>query len=653
MNGKKLLMAAAGAGGEGLNVEDVFHTQVYTGTNANQQVTNNIDLSTEGGLLWFKSRSNIDNYRLINTERGLTKSLSSHLAAQETIYNASFPWLVSFNTDGYTIGNQNDTNFSGYKYVGWTFRKAPKFFDIVTWTGNGVNGRSISHSLNSLVGMITVKCTSTNGTNWSTWHRGASGTLWLNSTNADSANGGGQATSGFVYNPGSNTSAFTVDNGANVNQSGREYVAYLWAHNNNDGGFGLTSDQDIIKCGSYQSDGAASEIDVNLGFEPQFVMAKAVSTTGNWHVQDVQRGMAIASSTNPYLQWNTSDYESADGTAGGIVPLNNGFRVGLMGDINIFNAQQTYIYMAIRRGPMAVPTSATDVFAVDDVSNGAFEPDSISGFPVDFVLRRYINTTNNWVVCDRLRGHYHLKTNSTDAEAALNSSTTKFDYMNGVNNIFSTNNTNFYHWMWKRAPGYFDVVAYTGTGSTRTVAHNLGAAPEMMWFKGRNQSAYNWMVYHKNISPANGIYLSDSGAASGASFQFANTAPTATVFTVGSGVDVNSSNEPYIAYLFATAPGVSKVGSFTGTAATQTIDCGFSSGARFVLIKETNTTGGWMVFDTERGIVSGNDARLELDDTGAESTASDILDPHSSGFQLPSSSFVNASGRECIFYAIA
>jgi len=94
------------------------------------------------------------------------------------------------------------------------------------------------------------------------------------------------------------------------------------------------------------------------------------------------------------------------------------------------------------------------------------------------------------------------------------------------------------------------------------------------------------------------------------------------------------------------------VGSYTGNGSTQNIDCGFSSGARFVLIKRTDSTGGWWVFDTERGIVSGNDPLLYLHLTNAENTTLDFIDPYSSGFAVTATSS-NVSGGTYIFYAIA
>ena len=128
-----------------------------------------------------------------------------------------------------------------------------------------------------------------------------------------------------------------------------------------------------------------------------------------------------------------------------------------------------------------------------------------------------------------------------------------------------------------------------------------------------------------------------------------STAPTASVFTVGSAGDVNSSSHTYIAYLFATVAGVSKVGSFTATGSDVNVDCGFTNGAKFVLIKRTNTADDWFIF---RDIASGNDKRLKLNTTDAEATGSDNIDPLSSGFTM-TSGILGDSGNEFIFYAIA
>jgi hypothetical protein len=207
--------------------------------------------------------------------------------------------------------------------------------------------------------------------------------------------------------------------------------------------------------------------------------------------------------------------------------------------------------------------------------------------------------------------------------------------------------------MWKRAPSFCDVVAYTGNNQLRTINHNLGAVPEMMWLK-RRDAADIWTVYHSALGAGKRLKLHQTTAAEDDLSSFNNTAPTDSVFTINANVNqLNASGSTYIAYLFASLDGVSKVGSYTGNGSTQNIDCGFSSGARFVLIKGSTVAINWYVFDTERGIVAGNDAELYLDITNAEATFRDTIDPYSSGFSLTGNGVINVSGETYIFYAIA
>jgi hypothetical protein len=100
---------------------------------------------------------------------------------------------------------------------------------------------------------------------------------------------------------------------------------------------------------------------------------------------------------------------------------------------------------------------------------------------------------------------------------------------------------------------------------------------------------------------------------------------------------------------------VSKVGSYTGTGTTLQVDCGFTAGARFVLIKRTDSTGSWYVWDTARGITSSSDPYLLLNSTAAEVTGTDYIDPYSAGFEISSSApaEINASGGSFIFLAVA
>ena len=137
--------------------------------------------------------------------------------------------------------------------------------------------------------------------------------------------------------------------------------------------------------------------------------------------------------------------------------------------------------------------------------------------------------------------------------------------------------------------------------------------------------------------------------------QWNSTTPTGSVFTLGNSSTVNGSGSRYMAYLFASLDGVSKVGSYTGNGTNQTIDCGFTAGASFILIKRTDSTGDWYVWDTERGVVAASDPHLSFNTTAVEITTDDSIDPANSGFIVNqvSATNINVSSGSYIFYAIA
>ncbi len=118
---------------------------------------------------------------------------------------------------------------------------------------------------------------------------------------------------------------------------------------------------------------------------------------------------------------------------------------------------------------------------------------------------------------------------------------------------------------------------------------------------------------------------------------------------------VNATNQSFIAYLFASVAGISKFGSYTGTGNDLNVDCGFSAGARFVLIKRSDATGDWYLWDSVRGIVSGNDPYILLNSSAAQVTNTDYIDPLASGFTVTSSApaALNNNGGTYLFYAIA
>ena len=168
---KALTAAAGNAGGDNLYVEDVFSTYLYEGNAGTQTITNGIDLAGEGGLVWTKNRDSAswDN-GLTDTERGLGKTLMSNLTAQETLASD----IYAFNSDGFDLGYATGFGNAIGSNASWTFRKAEKFFDVVTYTGDGTNGRSITHNLGVTPAFMVVKKTSATA-EWAIWHQSVNG----------------------------------------------------------------------------------------------------------------------------------------------------------------------------------------------------------------------------------------------------------------------------------------------------------------------------------------------------------------------------------------------------------------------------------------------------------------------------------------------
>ena len=627
-------------------IEEVFSTYLYTGTGAALTITNNIDLSTKGGLTWIKGRSGATGHRLTDTARGVTKSLESNSTAAEATESTG---LTAFGTTGFTIGADADYNTSAATYASWTFRKQPKFFDVVTWTGDGAN-RTIAHALGSVPACIMVKRTDTTG-DWQVYHRSLANTeyLVLNSTAA-------KATGATRWNSTTPTSTvFSLGTDATVNASGGTYVAYIFAHDA--GGFGLTGTDNVISCGTYTGNGTAG-LAVTLGYESQWVLIKQSSAAGNdWIMYDQFRGMTDSSGRLIYANAST-----AEQNASYVIPNATGFTLNTASTA-VNGSGSTYIYIAIRRGPMKVPTTGTSVFSPN--AHIGTEPTRkviTAGFPVDLSIQAYRNLSGAayFGFTDRLRGGtQYLVPYDTSAEGAsaspdnfLFDSNTTLTSGQGAWNNTNANGLSFN--LLRRAPSFFDEVCYTGTGVARTVSHNLAAVPELMIVKSRSRSPSKWPFYSASTGNTKELFLNTTAAAV-TNDTWNNTTPTSSVFSTDGGPNVNDSGSTYVAYLFATCAGVSKVGSYTGNGSSQTINCGFTGGARFVLIKASSTTGDWMVSDSARGIIAGSDPYLELNNTNAEVTGEDWLDTDSTGFVVNevSASNANTNGVSYIFLAIA
>jgi len=608
-------------------IEEVFSTYLYTGNSSTQTITNNIDLSTKGGLVWIKCRTTAFQHNLIDTVRGPTNRLSSN----STGASSNDGGAPSFNSNGFTVvaDSAGYTN-SGDTFASWTFRKQAKFFDVVTFTAGTSSNRRISHSLGSAPGMILLKANESR--NWYVYHRslGRGAGAYLNLTNA-------AFTSANTWGTSDPTATDFGFDEAGWATSGVTQTAYLFAHDA--GGFGLAGTDNVISCGSVVSAGNPTE--VTLGWEPQWLLIKNATSAQDWWILDNMRGLIVENAaSSKRLHANTSAAE----TGLNVRPTATGFINGSM------TSGETYIYIAIRRGPMKVPTTGTSVFSPFVGSDAST---ITTGFPVDMLFdNKRAGNSNNTVNASRLVGENALNTSSTAAETGGLTSATWFQ--NNTGYLPNALGTGIVAYAFQRAPSFMDVVCYTGTGVARTVTHNLAAVPELMIVKRRNDVRY-WAVYASPLGATKWLELETQDPVQ-TDTMWNDTTPTASVFSIGTYNGVNGSGDTYVAYLFATCAGVSKVGSYAGTGATQTINCGFGAGgARFVLIKRTDSTGGWYVWDSARGMISGTDPSLLLNSTAAEVNANSVY-AISTGFQIVSTAAginSSASGATYIFLAIA
>jgi hypothetical protein len=622
-----------------LPIENVFSAYTYTGNASSRSIVNGINLAGKGGLVWTKRRDAAYGHLLQDTVNGSGKYF---YVIDTTAINTYSGYVQSFDSNGYSIASgDNVNNANTFAYVSWSFAQAPKFFQVAQATVAGGVTATIDLSSLGTVGMVAVKRTDSTG-DWYVFHRSCtSGKLvYLNKTDAE-------ATLGHITLSGTTLSLVggTIANGS--------YIIYAWAHD--------TGTNGLIQCGSVADDGAGNAT-ITLGWEPQYVLFKNRNNASTWSIMDTSRSFTVSS-----VQRLFAENSGAEDSASTAFTLNaTGFK--MVGGYT----STTLIYMAIRRGPMHQPTLGTQVYNAIATTGTGTSNRVITGvgFPPDLTISIYRDLAGGTKTFNtRLIGPaFMLDSTAATAETSRpygvsafgmdgftqgNSDAVGYDYSTGGPHTFV-------FWNFRRYPGVFDEVCYTGTGSATTFAHNLGVAPEFIIVKSRS-NAYDWIT----SDPSSGgwidrLLLDDSGATytGGGSGIFNSTAPTSTVFSVGNSGSLNGNGATFVAYLFATLAGISKVGSYTGDGSTnpgKTINCGFSTGARFVMIKRTDSTGDWFTWDSTRGIVAGNDPHLSLNTTATEVTTDDSIDPDNSGFivnQL-SATNINVTSATYIFLAFS
>ncbi len=322
---------------------DSFANRLYTGTGSARSITG---LGFSPSFAWIKGRTNTASHQLFDTLRGATYQISSDTTGAQT---QNTQMLTSFDTDGFSLGNQSSVNGSGVNYVAWNWKANPiptintdgtiqsivsanqaAGFSIVSYTGTGSVG-TVGHGLSAKCDMVIIKTLdSVNDYIVQLPQLGDNARALLNNTNTKS-NDATTAQAG-------NATVFGIGADNSVAKIGDSFIAYCF-----------TSITGFSSIGSYSGTGSSNSI-TGLGFSPNWVMIKATTATENWAIFDTSRGENV-------LYANAADAESAFSpftfdSDGFTVPAASGMTNG---------SGQTYIYMAFKENPVQYPISSGEM----------------------------------------------------------------------------------------------------------------------------------------------------------------------------------------------------------------------------------------------------------------------------------------------------
>ena len=323
-----------------------FNTVLWTGTGSSNART---DVGFQPDFTWIKGRSHISNHRLMNSIAGATKYLLSNAPQAE---GTDSQVMSSFDSNGFTVGTEDDTNGSSKTFVAWNWKaggtgvsntngsitstvsaNADAGFSIVSWTGDGSDA-TIGHSLNSVPKMIIHKHRS-GSVQWNVYHEsaGTGGYLRIDGTHAWNSNSGffGTAPTSSVFSPGSHSY---------MSGSGHNNIAYCFA--DVDG---------YSKVGSYTGNGSTDGTFVYTGFRPAYVMIKDSGNAEQWWIFDSTRDVDNVAHHRLGADGSGTEGTNIAGAADNIDFVSNGIKIRSNGGSVGGNTGSTYIFIAFAESP--------------------------------------------------------------------------------------------------------------------------------------------------------------------------------------------------------------------------------------------------------------------------------------------------------------
>ena len=518
----------------GANTPTGFGCVTYAGSSSAQDIG---DIGFSPDLCWIKTTSHTEGHQFVDTIRGNTKSISSSSTEAENTYTDG---LLQFQPDGFRVGTNNRYNYNNYNYVAWcwdmggtsvsnttgdnnsTVRANTTYGQsVVSYSGSG-GTKTVGHGLSSAPEMVIVKNRTDGSTNWNVYHKDCSTnkSLYLNESNPENPNGN------IFFGDGTNltaptSSVFTVGNNAQVNGSGKDYIAYAFH-----------SVANYSSIGSYTGNGSSTGTSVTLGFRPAFVMIKVADRTdggnGAWWVYDSTRSFGTAIG-NVSLA-NTSGVELVNNSNLAIDFLDNGFQLKSSYDeINVNNGK--YVYMAFAGGVDSVSDFNTDGSLEARVKANPTYGQSIAIFNAgasgtqsfghglnstpEIIIYKSRSSSQHWPVWTSLTGSpqsAYLYLNLTNAVATDTSQWSNTAPTSSVATFNSGYALNAQHdtvaYCFHSVTGYSKCGSYSGTNNASGNSVTLGFEPA--WVLIKNSSGTNgWICIDntrgdkKMLSPSN------------------------------------------------------------------------------------------------------------------------------------------------------
>ena len=335
--------------------------------------------------------------------------------------------------------------------------------------------------------------------------------------------------------------------------------------------------------------------------------------------------------------------------------------------------------------PFKQTTEAEGFSTVTYTGNGV-DGHSIEGVgfssPPDFVWIKERNGTSGHMLQDSVRGATkNLQSSSTTSEQTSTNKVQSFDafgFTLGDGGAVNESGKNYVAWCWDAGSGSavsntggtipssvkantakgFSIATYSGNGTAgASIGHGLSSAPDMVIVKDRTSTGF-WAVYHAGVdatAPEDYLMrLNTTDARLNGSGYWNDTAPTSSVFTVGTSSAVNNSSRDYVAYCFHSVSGYSKISSYSGTGTSGNSITGLGFEPAWLMIKRYDGgTNGWMIYDNTRDVDDDRTARLKANATDTEDTG-DAISFDSDGFTLNATgASVNGSGASYIYMAFA